>query len=198
MNVIGIAGAARAGKGSIAATLVREYNFVEINFADELKRTAMRLWPLWGEEDLWGDLKEKQWPVYGGLSPRRALQFLGTEIGRGLDVDLWVRHWARAVDAVTAGGWVYTYRVGLLPWSDAPPKNVVSSDMRFPNEVAAVRARAGLAWRVIGKASDELDSARRAHASECALDGIEVDHTVWNTLGLSELADAVRRAYERR
>ncbi len=55
------------------------------------------------------------------------MQTLGTEWGRTLAPDLWVNAWCRSI-------------VGL--------KRVVADDVRFDNEVAAVRALGGMVFEV--------------------------------------------------
>jgi hypothetical protein len=64
MRVIGIAGrrgdgsSAGAGKDEVAKILVRDFGFVIVSFADEIKRTAMR-WYDFTYEQCWGSEKEK-------------------------------------------------------------------------------------------------------------------------------------------
>lgn len=202
MNIIGIGGVAKAGKGSAAATLVKEYDFVEVNFADELKRTCMRLWPLWGEEDLWGDYKEKPWAQYGGLTPRRALQFMGTEVGRALDPDVWVRHFESTVHQLALGDLRYHRTLGLIEHHGAMPvTNFVSSDTRFENEIASIRRMNGRIWKIErpdlngSTLGDHLNEAWRAHKSEELARTFDADCVIGNIAGLDALARSVRCVY---
>jgi len=76
----------------------------------------------------------------GGVSPRRLLQYMGTEWGRTLQGDIWVS-WALAcIEALTRGEQVYDRRRGqVLEASLTAPVGVMVSDVRFENEVRAIQ-----------------------------------------------------------
>lgn len=77
----------------------------------------------------------------------------------------------------------------------APDDIVVISDVRFPNEEAAVRARAGVVVQVTRPdvAGDDHGLVGRDpnHASERALDGSKPDHLIVNDGTLEDLRDRV-------
>lgn len=162
MVIIGLVGKAGAGKDSVADVLVEELDFVKMGFADPLRRMCCA-WFGWdfaqitkleykeepsGHDPLWllhvdpdqVAIEEFGSRTYGftiltGLrqieptwTRRRILQHIGTEVFRAIDPDFWVK---KAMDDVD--------QVGQMA-------RVVFTDLRFPNEADAVRARNGAVW----------------------------------------------------
>lgn len=97
------------------------------------------------------------------LTPRLALQRLGTEWGRALDPDVWVRMGLRrarslqgAVHPGVGSGPLGAHRdAGGTYWpalsevdAEGRVRGVVLTDCRFLNEAAAIRAAGGRIWRV--------------------------------------------------
>ena len=152
--IIGIHGKAHAGKSTIAEHLVQKYGYREIAFADKLKETLAVAfdWPL---ESLYNpQFKETVDPVYG-ISPRTAMQKIGTEGFRNLiDLDFWVKATMRRIQAIRA---------------ENPDVRFVLSDIRLPNELQAVRNAGGMAWKVV-RPTDDLAPENEKHISETALD----------------------------
>lgn len=146
MRVVGLVGRARAGKDSVADALCG-MGWRRVSLAEPVKWLATDLFGLppraaWGRN---GYDRERVLPEWG-LSVREILQRLGTEVGRSVHADVWVRYAARVVAAL-------------------PPETpgVVVSDVRFPNEVAWVRSYPnGEVWRV---ERDDVPEVA-AHASE--------------------------------
>lgn len=108
------------------------------------------------------------------LTPRKALQFMGTEVARELYPDVWVRYALRVAKLLSMSGvlrslhYGYTAKDGLFS-SNVPlgPKleGVVIPDVRFLNEVDAVRAGGGVVWRV-ERPGAGLQGAAAMHQSE--------------------------------
>ena len=83
-KIIAICGAKRSGKDVLAEHLVRKYNYERVAFADPLKVAVKSLFNF--DDDQVGigkdmgtgrkDIVDEKW----GITPRVALQFLGTEI----------------------------------------------------------------------------------------------------------------------
>jgi hypothetical protein len=142
--LIGLTGKAGVGKSTIAYILAREYGYVCVPFAEPLK-DMLRAIGLTHDE-LYGDKKEVVNADYG-VTPRHMMQTLGTEWGRNLiGQDVWVEAWKRSL-----------YR----RYSNA---NIVVDDVRFLNEVAAVRALGGKVVNLNG--SPPLNDITNRHASE--------------------------------
>lgn len=168
MKVIGIGGAAGAGKSTVASRLV-EHGYFAIDFAGPLK-TMLRQLGLTNEQ-LYGAEKELPTSLLGGKTPRWAMQSLGTEWGRKMIFgDLWVETWKRNLAA--ASQW-WPARQGY-----------VAADLRFQNEVDAIHALGGQVWRVIRPATALAPGA--AHESE-AMDYTGVDVVITNYGTLEDL-----------
>lgn len=148
-SLVGIIGQAGAGKDTIADHLVREHGFVKVSFADPMKRFAREVFDF-AEHQVWGNIDAKNTPDprWDGLTPRFALQTLGTEWGRGCHPDVWIRYALRIADALRVGGWRYTPSYGLFEEEGRSGFGVVIADCRFANEIAAVRKAGGATVRV--------------------------------------------------
>lgn len=124
--LIGITGRIGSGKTTAAMYMCERYGFARHRFASPLKAMlhCLGLTPLHTD----GELREKPCKILGGMTPRYAMQTLGTEWGRDLvSKTLWV-------DA----------------WKATMPQNipVVVDDVRFANEAEAVYEMGGTVIRI--------------------------------------------------
>lgn len=153
-KLIVLAGAAGAGKSTIAAELVK-HGYQVIKFAAPLKNMLRALGL--SEAEIEGDLKEQPCALLGGRTPRHAMQTLGTEWGRGcIGAEVWVSAWKREVDRVLAAG-----------------GRVVVDDCRFQNELAAALVRGGGAVRLVRAGAGTVP-----HASEVGLAGLALPEII--------------------
>lgn len=187
--ILGVMGQARSGKDTYADYLVKKYGFVKIALADPIKRICMDIYEM-TEEQLWGDLKEQpdlRYPIPGKgfLTPRVALQFIGTEVGRNVYADTWVDMFERLADAVLAGTHFYTRTKGLQPnrrlfrYFTKKPQGVVCPDIRFKNEVKKFKDMDGKVVRLYRGGKDgsvgvkgHLSEEEQKTISDSELDGI--------------------------
>lgn len=165
MQLVGITGRAGAGKDTIADYLVSQHGFTKLSFAAVLK-TMMHAAGF--PEPANREDKEK--PIDGfSFTWREAAQKLGTEWGRALDQDLWVKVMER-----------HLQNAANLYAATPNHARFVFSDVRFENEAAMIRRLGGKMLFVHGRAADL--GANAAHASEA---GIElhpnVDLTIDNS-----------------
>ncbi|MEV7358263.1 hypothetical protein [Kitasatospora sp. NPDC091276] len=187
---VALLGRARSGKDSIAGRLVERFAFTRVAFADALRVAALDLDPIVGAQPLgmatlpirlsevisrygWERCKAEYPEV------RRTLQRLGEGVRQG-DADHWLRLALAKLE--TADRW-------NLP--------VVVSDVRYANELAALRSRGALVVRVERPGAGAGGDAEH-HVSETELDHAPVDVTLPNSGTLQDLyalADtlAVRR-----
>lgn len=170
--IIGITGQAGAGKDTIAEHLVNKYRFIRVGLADPLKRICKEVYAF-SDEQLWGPSEKRnagdpRYPrkcnVCGGvgnpdmlcmkhsgfLSPRYALQTLGTEWGRDCYSNTWIEYGVRVAKSLEAGYARYTAQEGLIEFEKDLGEigGVVFSDLRFKNEMDAIKNAGGLLVRV--------------------------------------------------
>ncbi len=140
-TVIGICGPAGVGKDTAANYLCERHGFRRISFATPIYDMLAAMGfpaPATREE------KEAVHPAWG-FSWRHAAQTLGTEWGRSLDRDIWLRLLVRRIK------------------EDAWDKFVIS-DVRFENEAHTIRDNGGTLLHMSGRAADLGE--RASHASE--------------------------------
>jgi hypothetical protein len=123
IHVIGLCGRAGSGKSTAAQYLVAAHGARILKFATPMKAMLGTIGLTYDEIE--GDLKESPCEVLCGHTPRQAMQWLGTEWGRDrIGPDLWVRIWRAQVRQMGPG-------------------LIVADDLRYANEVLAVRALGG-------------------------------------------------------
>jgi len=148
-NLVGISGLAGSGKDTAGDYLVREFDFIKIAFADPLKRIVRDIFEF-SEEQLWGSSEKRnepdlRYPRPNGtfLAPRMALQQLGTEFGRNCYPNVWIDYALRLAKTALESPSKFDYdkKLGLYPSdrSSNPIRGIVISDLRFKNEIDALR-----------------------------------------------------------
>jgi len=186
--IIGICGFIGAGKDTAADYLVNFHEFRRDSFAATLKDAVAAVFG-WDRELLegrtksareWREQQDDWWTNRLGMpiTPRWMLQHWGTEVGR---------------NAFHTEIWIASLENKLRKSLD----NIVISDCRFYNEVAAIKNQGGrVIWvqrgmiphwyDIAAKANHGEESARRwldaegIHASEYSWAGTEFDHTICN------------------
>lgn len=169
--IVAVFGTRGAGKDTFARAFV-EAGFSHEKFAAPLKAGVQVMFGLSDEQvhgapEL-GDADPRELPSVWGPSPRRILQFFGTEVFqhglRDLLPDMSREFWARSL----------VHRVSAL--SDT---RVVISDMRFPHELSVLRQQPD--WDVVSVlVRRESGGSVDAHSSETELVDIEPDHVIVN------------------
>lgn len=182
--LIGIGGLAGSGKSTAAKLLVDlDPRYKIVKFAGPLKAMLTSLYEFAGlepeeiEDRLEGVLKEYPDTVLSGISPRRAMQTLGTDWGRKMiDSKLWVGLWSRRVRVLLDAGF-----------------GVVVDDLRFPNEEDRLR-RFGAVFLDVKRPLDQrlVQAPRtRSHVSEGHQ--IEADWTILNNGTPEALRESIRK-----
>lgn len=168
MILIGIAGPAQSGKSTLAGEFRRLVEFRgqkyrEQPFAGPLKRMLASI-----GVDV-SDLS-KNAPVAflgGSVTPRIMMQTLGTEWGRSLLPDLWLRVWQHELDD--------SARCVCVP------------DVRFDNEAELIRLLGGTIIHVVRKPTADM-LAVPAHASEAGVTRVKGDIIFRNDRGIEKMA----------
>ena len=192
--LVGLVGFIGAGKGTVADLLVERHGFFKESYANSLKDACsiifgwdrQMLEGITPESRAWRETKDEWWSSKLGreFSPRLALQLMGTEAGRDVfHPDLWVHTVMRRCK---------------------PENNYVIADVRFSNEIKAIRDSGGRVIRVRRGNDPEwfalarecnlhnrLELMRNAypevHYSEWAWIGSDYDITMDNNCSLDEL-----------
>ncbi len=171
---IGLCGAAGSGKNSVAACLAERHGFAEMAFADPLYAAAAAITGLTVEQLQDRSRKEK---ALGWIScsPRRLLQTLGTDWGRNMiHPEIWV--------------------MATMQRADVAAGDICITDVRFPNEAEAIKARGGLVWRVVRPCVGVLSGEAAAHESERGIPDKYIDREILNNACLLSLAGLVDEA----
>lgn len=176
--IVGMMGYAQSGKDTVAARLVAAHGFRRYAFADALKRVALGIDPYVSVLDDYRKVRLSEvveqfgWEAAKRVPEvRRVLQHTGMTIRDQLGADTWVKEVTR-----------------LFYAEDMP---IVVTDVRFPNEVAAIRRKGGILVRVVRPGTGPVN----AHASETAVDDIRPDWTFTNDSTIPALHAAVDAWY---
>ena len=160
--VIGFAGKARSGKDTAAKYICDTFNCLHYSFAKPIKESIKIMFQLTDEQERNKEVAIEPW----GISPRIMYQRIGTEVGRSLDPNIWVKN-------------------AELFTKKHPGRTVVISDVRFSNEALWIRNKGGV---VIHISRDKaLRIHEHNHASEHGMDEKDYDLTIHNNGTLDEL-----------
>ena len=176
-RLIVFAGRLQHGK-STAAKILQEQGYVIVSFATPLKEMLVTMGLTMEQLTT---KKHEPCELLGGERPRRALQLLGTEFGRGVYDGLWVNIARRKVEALWAEG-----------------KNVVIDDCRFDNEGEMAKALKAIVVRIerpdlmpVRHWWTKLLFWKREHASEAGINPKYVDLVIQNDGTPEDLKDRI-------
>ncbi len=139
------------------------------------------------------------------LTPRHALQQLGTEWGRECYKELWVDYCLRVAKLLMTGPYIYHHTHGTLHVDQITPDirrrfelgvgrvvacgGVVIPDLRFHNEAKKIRDAGGQIWRV-KRPINTMPGLNPKHGSEVELSGMPdsaFDHVLNNCKDIHHL-----------
>lgn len=168
--LIGLVARKQSGKSTFADYLVKEYSFINQAFADPIKDACKIIFDF-SDEQTEGVLKEvmdKRW----GITPRQAFQIIGTDVFR--------QHLPKTVPGLKEIGdqfWIERFKIWYRKNMD---KNVIVSDVRFPNEAQLIRDMGGVIVKIQRSGVKNGDT----HISETLIDNIEEDSMIRNDFSL--------------
>jgi len=199
--IIGVCGFIGSGKDTVADYLVNFHEFRRESFADTLKDAVASVFG-WDRTLLEGRTKEARewreevdpwWAERLGmptLTPRWVLQYWGTEVCRkSFHDDIWIASLENKIRN--------------------SKDDIIVSDVRFPNEVKAIKNQNGkMIWVQRGRLPKWYDTALEAnagrniainelkiqkiHASEWAWVGTKFDHIIHNDMKIDDLYNEVK------
>ena len=175
-KIIGVTGLKYNGKDTIADHLCKKYGFTRIAFADPLKNACAILFGF-THEQLHGSLKETPDNYWFGLSPRKVLQFVGTDLFRkqmkllheDFGEDFWLLCAKKLVNDI---------------FEKDKENRVVISDVRFPNECEMIKKMGGIVIRVN---RPSINTSADLHDSERLIPTLEVDYEITNDGSIGDL-----------
>lgn len=135
----------------------------------------------------------------GWLTPRYALQQLGTEWGRNCFYATWIAYGLRIASTLSLGRYTYSQQHGLVFCEDKEQArtNVVFSDIRFFNEYNALKEVGGYIVRVTRRSVESFSTGTdNRHQSERELSSWnddKFDHVIDNNATLHDLTLRVDR-----
>ncbi len=148
---------------------------------------------------LWHDQMQEKMEKERALTPRFALQQLGTDWGRKIAVDMWNQYTVKASKALLSGGHSYSRAGGLVKEPGAVVDYVIVTDGRFQNEILNVRYLGGVALKIERKLADEGIAGATSHASEKELERIPAHYftrVLQNNHRKEDLYENVRRVMQ--
>lgn len=173
--LIGICGCKGSGKDTFGEYVCRSKDkYLSYAFADPLKRVCIELFDL-SERQVYHPVAKEVVDVRWGCTPRHIMQVVGTEICRNVlpihimgmntsEGTFWVRkfhNWYRKLQGTDT--------------------NVVVTDVRFLDEVEAIKNLGGIVVKIVREGTN-YDK----HASEVEVSRIVADHTLTNNGTISD------------
>jgi hypothetical protein len=156
--IVGFCGFIGSGKDTAADFLINYYGFRRDSFANSLKDAVANVFG-WDrillegrtkEAREWREQKDEWWSNRLGkeITPRWILQYWGTEVCRvGFHDDIWI--------------------ASLENRLRKSKDDIVISDVRFPNEIAAIKRAGGKVVRIVrGEDPEWYNDAKLANAGE--------------------------------
>ena len=173
-RIIGLTGLAGSVKDTVRAMFEQDHGYSGLAFADPMRRMLASLIEYVGADPLYMSeraFKEALIPQVGA-SYRELAQTLGTEWGRAIRPDLWVRMAEARLDSLR-----HAHR------GATEPLRVVISDVRFLNEAEWIRDAGGEVWRI----ERPNVAPVRHHQSERELLQIHADQLLLNDGSMEDL-----------
>jgi hypothetical protein len=170
--IIGLSGYAQSGKNTVGDILVDHHGFIQLAFANPIRDLLYEINPyvkpdfrVQGLVNGYGWDKAK----VENEELRELLQRLGVAGREMIDEYLWV--------ALT-----------MSQIKDPQEGKYVITDVRFPNEAAAIQSQGGQIWRIERPGVD----AANAHISETAMDPWSFDETIVNDGTIEDLVKKIK------
>jgi hypothetical protein len=187
-TIVALTGRKRNGKDTIAEHLIKEYGYRQLAYAEPIKQICKILFDF-SDEQCYGNLKEvvdERW----GVTPRHCFEYIGTEMFR--------KQMGPLLPNIGENFWVVSLhnKIKKLIKSD-PTVKIVISDVRFENELVEICKMAQelevstVSIRVTRPSINVNINKEKEHASEKAIDTLNVDYDLLNDSTKQSLYDKV-------
>lgn len=172
--LIGVLGRKGSGKDTVSDHIINKFNFEKMILAEPLKNACRELFNF-SDEQLYGNLKETVDPQWG-VSPRKVLQWLGTDVIRNRIGEL--------NPDIGNNFWVMLLRIKYLQkLNNDKDVKIIVSDVRFQNEIDIIHQLGGQVIKLTRPSINNID----AHESEKNIDNLKGDIDIMNDGTLDEL-----------
>lgn len=179
--IIGLCGKKYSGKDTVADFAALKHDYVKRSFADPLKEAVKALFILTNDQ-LYGNQKEIPINDWYGCTPRKMLQFVGTDLLRdqletimpGIGKNVFVNNMRLYLSSIGAGN------------------KIIISDVRFKNELSLVKEMKGVTIWIDRPSVQSNDT----HASENDITKEDCDYCIDNDKDLSNLYNNITELFE--
>lgn len=189
--IVALIGRKRSGKDTVARLLIEEYGFYRYAFADPIREAAghIFLWTLRHMED-----KKEEIDPRWGISPRQAMQHLGTEWGQFALGE----KYPTFKDITGRKLWVKRF----IEWRKENDQfeNVVISDTRFSHEIEEIKNSIELEKEkklFIRIARPDLQIEKDMHESEKHVDELFCNYQIMNNRSIGNLFECVKKVMDK-
>lgn len=159
IKIIGITGRKFSGKDTVGNYFVEKYGFERVAYADPLKQATQAIFDF-DDEQLYGNQKEIL-DTYWNVTPRQTLQFIGT--------DLFRNHISELLPNMGKDIWIHALKRKILKIQKKnPDAKIVITDVRFPNELQAIKDLGGITIKI------QRDNAQQKVTKEYLLNEIKI------------------------
>ena len=166
-KLIGFGHTAQVGKDTAAFGI----GYKRLAFADEVRGLLLQVNPLVHDMPLQGYINVNGWETAKADGEvRRLLQNIGLGAREILGEDVWVKPVMSKAKALLKAG-----------------VDVAITDVRFPNEHAAIRKAGGTLIKITRPGSPKM-----SHLSETALEDADWDHVIENNFTIDHLVHTIR------
>jgi len=151
--IIALSGKSQSGKDTVADYLVTNYNFIKISFGKYLKKCVSYIFDIndYILNSEYKDIVNDEWNV----TPREILQWFGTECIR------------KSPYQHSSGYSIWTHKLEKdLQFYMKLGKNIVISDLRFPDEVEMLKKYKHNTWMIERLQASTLTKNCSEHESE--------------------------------
>lgn len=185
--IVLVTGLKRSGKDTLAEYLVKEKGFQRYAFADPIREVCKIIFD-WTDEDFADTAKKEIIDPYFGISPRQAMQWIGTEAFQyliGEKFPLFKETVGRAI-------WVRKF----LKWRERYSyfKNVVVSDWRFPHEQMELIENTSESIKFVRVENKRIE-ANDTHESESHIPYLSVDVEIRNDYSLLDFYKNIDKVF---